>query len=87
MFVLNRQAIEGALHRDRNFAVFGERKPYKSVSLAAIVVWAQIVPVGAAVEVADWQNASTATTCRRVDGKRVLKKDFGTSSKCPFWLV
>jgi len=86
VFVLNRQAIEGALHRDRSFAVFGERK-YKGVSLAAIVVWTQIVPVGAAVEVAGWQDASTATTCRRVGGMRVLKKDFGTSSKCPFWLV
>jgi hypothetical protein len=79
VFVLNRQAIEGALHRDRSFAVVGERKLHKGVSLAAIVVWAQIVPVGAAVEVADWQNASTATTSRRV-----LKKDFGTSSK---WLI
>ena len=87
MFVLNRQAIEGALHRDRSFAVVGERKLYKNASLAAIVVWAQIVPVGAVVEVAGWQNASTAMTCRRVGGKRVLKKDFGTSSKCPFWLV
>lgn len=67
--------------------MFGERKLYKGVNLAAIVVWAQIVPVGAAAEVAGWQNASTATTCRRVGGKRVQKKDFGTSSKCPFWLV
>lgn len=54
MFVLNRQAIEGALHRDRSFAVVGERKVYKGVSLAAIVVWAQIDPVGAAAEVAGW---------------------------------
>jgi hypothetical protein len=87
VLVSNRQAIEGALHRDRSFAVVGERKLYKSVSLAAIVVWAQIVPVGVAVEVAGWQSASKATTCQRVGEKRVLKKDFGTSSKCPFWLV